>query len=322
MRIKFNDFIEEKLEIEISKFFSNQKKNKDEESLKQNIKDKLMEIGLEQIKSIGKDISKKENSIKIIIEKWIKTGINFEKIKSREDLEKEICENAINYLPGSLYFMGILVEVFIIFYKEESSKSQKIKENYFVLENEKELKIGNFLNKKSERSDNQTNMIIRNLIQEIFLDWINYGESDSSKKLVKINPKLLRNKVYFKGIKLKDIYSNKISIREKSIKKINDINHNIIIINSCENEIKNKKLNYSFEQALKFFYYKNNAKKDLSSIINLDENKEDIIKSNILEGLKGKEEFINRKGGNLSFKKNLVKNFDKILKKYCPEIFE
>ena len=74
--------------------------------------------------------------------------------------------------------------------------------------------------------------------------------------------------------------------------------HNIMIINSADG-VKNKKLDLTFEEALKLFFCKNNAIKNISGIINIDENKEDVI----LKGLKGKEEYINRKGGNSSYKK-------------------
>ena len=182
----------------------------------------------------------------------------------------------------------------------------------FFIENEKELKIGNSIKTKNFRYDNQINKIIRNLIQEILLDWINYKENDSSKILYKINPMILKknNFKYFKGKKLKDIYSNEISIKDKKTKKIKDNDHNIIIINDCNNKIKNFKLNLLFEQALKLFLDKNNVKEGFSYIINLDENK--ISKSELLGGLKGKEEYINIKGRNYSFKQKLEKVFDKI----------
>ena len=85
----------------------------------------------------------------------------------------------------------------------------------FLIENEKMLKIGNKLKNKSYRCDNLVIMIIRNLIQEIFLDWINYGVSDNSKQLCKINPQIFRKKYDFKGKKLKEIYSKEISKKEK-----------------------------------------------------------------------------------------------------------
>ena len=80
-------------------------------------------------------------------------------------------------------------------------------------------------------------MLNRNLIQTILLNWINYEESDKNQILVKLDPIIFRNNKYFYGIKLKDIYSQKISIKEKNVDK----NHNINIINGA-NGIKSIKL--------------------------------------------------------------------------------
>ena len=87
------------------------------------------------------------------------------------------------------------------------------------------------------RHDNILNMLNRNLIQTILLDWINYEESDKNKRLIKLDPIIFRNNKDFYGIKLKDIYSQKISIKEKNVDK----NHNINIINGA-NGIKSIKL--------------------------------------------------------------------------------
>ena len=176
----------------------------------------------------------------------------------------------------------------------------------FSILNEKLLKIGNYIKKKSCRRDNLNQMIIRNLIQEILLDWINYGETDNSKKLCKINPQIFRKKYDFRGKKLKEIYSKEISKKEKEKHSYCD-NHNILIIKSAYG-IKNIKLNLTFKQALHLFFCKNNAIKNISDIIQIDENEEDVF----LEGLKGKEEYINRKGGNSLFKKNLIKALEKM----------
>ena len=198
------------------------------------------------------------------------------------------------------------------FMKNENTINQK---ELFMISNEQTLKIGNNIRYKSIRCDNQINMIARNLIQEIFLDWINYGETDNSKKLYKINPKIFGQKYdFFKGKTLKKIYSEEIS------KKLGDNEHNIIIIDSAEGD-KKIKLNFTFEEALKLFYYKNNVAEDLSEIINIDKNKEEIIKSNILEGLIGKEDYINRKtkAEDSIYKQKLLLNLDKIKEIYIPK---
>lgn len=48
--------------------------------------------------------------------------------------------------------------------------------------------------KESIRNWNQMNKIKRNLIQDIYLDWINYSIKDPEFKLKKIEPSLLKNK--------------------------------------------------------------------------------------------------------------------------------
>lgn len=63
-----------------------------------------------------------------------------------------------------------------------------------------------------------------------------------------------------------------------------------------------------FERALYLFYYKNDC---LTNKINLDENED-----NILEGLIGKEEYINRKKGDASFRQKLIQSLDRIMQKY------
>lgn len=187
---------------------------------------------------------------------------------------------------------------------ENNLRKEIEKKELFIIQNEKNLKIGNNTKKKDNRYDNKMAMIIRNLIQEIFLDWINYGESDDAKKLCKINPEILRKNYDLRGKTLGEIYSKKLSEKEKQ-KYGKD--HNIEIINNSSG-IKKIKLNFKFEEALKLFLCINNANKNLSEIINLDEYKEE----EILKGLKGKEEYINRKKGY----KNLPDAFNRIEKKY------
>ena len=60
------------------------------------------------------------------------------------------------------------------------------------------------------RYDNILNMLNRNLIQTILLDWINYEESDKNKRLIKLDPIIFRNNKDFYGKKLKELYSQKI----------------------------------------------------------------------------------------------------------------
>ena len=91
------------------------------------------------------------------------------------------------------------------------------------IEKENQIKIGNNTQKKSKRESNQLDMIKRNLIQNIFLYWINDGESDINKRLNKLDP-IIFSGDNFKQKTLQEIYSQKITIKEI------DKNHNINII--------------------------------------------------------------------------------------------
>ena len=78
----------------------------------------------------------------------------------------------------------------------------------------------------STRTDNILMRLKRNLIQNIFLNWINHEESDKNNQLIKLDPIIFRNSYDFNRKKLKEIYSEKISIKAKNVNE----NHNINII--------------------------------------------------------------------------------------------
>lgn len=166
------------------------------------------------------------------------------------------------------------------------------------------------------RYDNILNMLNRNLIQTILLDWINYEESDKNKRLIKLDPIIFRNNKDFYGKKLKELYSQKISIKEKNVDK----NHNINIINGA-NGIKSVKLNLTFLQALKLFYYKSNKTGLFEITNNLQETKKIESETNILKGLKGKEEYLaeKEKKRGVLFKEKLEKHLIKIEQKYLAK---
>ena len=127
----------------------------------------------------------------------------------------------------------------------------------------------------SKRDLNIKNKITRQLIQHIFLNFINFGQNN---KLKKIEPELLLNK--FKDINdyldkpLSEIYSN--NICKKEINSGIDILYNINLINSLENNsLMNKKLNMTFRAALRLFFNNNNT----------DEKKKLIYADNFLDGM-------------------------------------
>jgi hypothetical protein len=107
--------------------------------------------------------------------------------------------------------------------------------------------------------------LLRQLIQFIFLNWINFGQNI---KLKKIEPTLLLNK--YKDINdfidkpLSEIYSNNISKRE--IKDGIDISYNINLIYSLEkNSLMKTKLSLTFRKALRLFFNNNDEKEKLYS---------------------------------------------------------
>ena len=176
---------------------------------------------------------------------------------------------------------------------------------------ESKIKIGNKTEKKSSRKSNQLNMIKRNFVQNICPYWINYGEKDDTQKINKLNPKVLYKD--YKNMKLKDIYYQDITVKEK------DKAHNQKIIDSAKG-IKKLKLELSYENALKLFFNVNIGEIELLKIIpNLKEKKRFNLKINykeFLKGLKGYKEFLKEKGGKPGYYKKLKENLNYFEKMY------
>ena len=108
--------------------------------------------------------------------------------------------------------------------------------------------------KVSKRNENIIPKLCRNLIQIIFLIWINF---DCKNVLKKIDPKLFNDK--YKNIKdfinktLREIYSN--DICKKEIKENINIEHNIKLIQNLEKDcLMGQKLCLTFREALKLFF--------------------------------------------------------------------
>ena len=160
--------------------------------------------------------------------------------------------------------------------KEISNLSSKKEKNKFT----KDSNLRNFIDKikksgikkdnknakhVSKRDLNIKHKLLRQLIQFIFLNWINFGQNI---KLKKIEPTLLLNK--YKDINdfidkpLSEIYSNNISKRE--IKDGIDISYNINLIYSLEkNSLMKTKLSLTFRKALRLFFNNNDEKEKLYS---------------------------------------------------------
>ena len=101
------------------------------------------------------------------------------------------------------------------------------------------------------------NKIKRNLIQDIYLDWINYSIKDPEFKLKKIEPSLLKNKYKnFQDIldaSLKTIYSHDICQKEIIGKVTKD--HNKYVIKILENNREfSIKINLYFSDTFKLFF--------------------------------------------------------------------
>jgi hypothetical protein len=263
-----------------------------------------------------------------------------EEVGRKKEIRKEI-KTKLGNKSQPIELLNLAIKIFIMDLLEEQIQykytmafhENKIKENqpeikeiknigkkrdYFENIDENSLnvsKVGNNIERISYRADNISMKFKRNLIQKIFLDWINYGESDKKKRLKKLDPAIFKSSYDFKGKTLKEIYSQNISLKGKNLDK----NFNINIIEKAKG-IKNIKLNFSFKQALKLFYYKKIDDLEIFNIIknlNETENVND-LKNKIIEGLKSKEKYLAQKGKeeDLFFKKKLEKVLVDFERKY------
>jgi len=201
--------------------------------------------------------------------------------------------------------------------KDESSDIRKIKQqknktkkktegDTFLITKTYYLKSGNTTIKRSHRSSNYKNRILRNLIQDIFIDWISRQNNKrinikKIRKLKKLDSKYLefiyKNYMNMKKFKLKEIYSGDCfgGILEKDKDKyIFEFNKKAI----REFEFMEPKINCTFKEAFNYFY-----------------NKENIISSqdgDLLNGLKSKNEYINEKDEKKDLEKFMKVLFDNI----------
>ena len=185
--------------------------------------------------------------------------------------------------------------------KNKGKKKQK--EVQFILRKTYYERSGNITTKISHRSSNFKNRILRNLIQDILIDWLSKSNKRINKKTIRKLKKLSNNylqviyKDYMKmkEYKLKDIYSGDCfkEILEKD-KHIFEFNKKVIE----ESEDMETKLNCTFKQAFNYFY-----------------NKEKIIScqnGDILNGLKSKNEYINEKREKEFLEKYMKELYDNI----------
>jgi hypothetical protein len=198
--------------------------------------------------------------------------------------------------------------------KENSENKEIYPKKMFntYIEKENQIKIGNNTERKSKRESNQLAMIKRNLIQNILLYWINYGKTDKTKRLRKLNPIIFLCDD-FKKKTLQEIYSQKITEKEL------DKNHNKNIIKNAIG-ITKMKLCLGFKDALKFFFNEYFEEKELLQIFqNLKENNdvsEEISYKGFIKGLKGAKEYLKEKGGNEVYSKKFENSLKKFREKY------
>ena len=186
---------------------------------------------------------------------------------------------------------------------KKNKAKKKPKEIQFLIRKTNYLRSGNITIKNSHRSSNFKNRILRNIIQDILIDWSSQNNKRINKKNIHKLKKLSNNylqviyKEYMnmKEFKLKDIYSGDCfkEILEKD-KYIFEFNKKAI--EASEDMM--TKLNCTFKQAFNYFY-----------------NKEKIIScqdGDILNGLKSKNEYINEKGEKELLEKYIKELFDNI----------
>jgi len=196
--------------------------------------------------------------------------------------------------------------------KAESSKitrnklqnnKTKPKQKYakFLIQNKYYSKSGYKTKRKSHRGSNCKNRILRNIIQDILIDWFSRSniKNKNFPKLKKLKSNYLeviyRDYMNLKNIKLKEMYTGDFfkEILEKD-KHIFEFNKAIIEKYKCMEP----KLNCNFRRAFNYFYDKEN-------IISF-------IDDDLLNGLKSKKEYINEKGDKELLEKNMKELFDNI----------
>lgn len=184
---------------------------------------------------------------------------------------------------------------------QNNKTKQKQKYAKFLIQNKYYSKSGYKTKRKSHRGSNCKNRILRNIIQDILIDWFSRSsiENKNFPKLKKLKSNYLeviyRDYMNMKNIKLKEMYTGDFfkEILEKD-KHIFEFNKAIIEKYKCMET----KLICNFKQAFNYFYDKEN-------IISF-------IDDDLLNGLKSKKEYINEKGDKELLEKNMKELFDNI----------
>lgn len=198
-------------------------------------------------------------------------------------------------------------KIFIIIKTDKGEKKKEI-----ITENGKK-KVEHLRNRQSLRKLIIRDMIVRNLIQKIIPDWINYEEKDKNNYLRKINPSLLKESNYLDKNKNKTI---------KEIFELKNVNEDIV-----ENSDKEKLIKLKFTLTEIFLAF--NQKKireellfiKIPELIGMDEEERKIYVDNFYNRLKEKEEYCDEKGGSAAYQKKLKDVLNKLetdLEKFYP----
>jgi hypothetical protein len=175
--------------------------------------------------------------------------------------------------------------------KKELQELRQIK--FKVTHSPNYSRSGNNTKKISYRSSNCKNKIIRNLFQNIFIDWLSRSNNPKLTKLSKYYLEVIYIKYKdYKNVKLGEIYSGD-CFEKKSGKDREFFEENRKAIKASSVSMRSK-LNFTFQQAFNSFYNKTN-------ILSKD--------GDILSGLKSKDEYI--KEHNKNDEQNVKELFEK-----------
>ena len=190
-----------------------------------------------------------------------------------------------------------------LYYNQHKLTVPEILDNLLVdkIRQKSVLVNDNFNIKESIRNWNQMNKVKRNLLQHVFLDWINYSIENPEFKLKKMEPSLLKSKYKnFSDIldqPLKIIYSNDICQKEIIGNVTKEHNKNVIKMMEDNHDF-NIKINLYFRDGLKLFFNKP------------IENK--IFDEKLKEGLMDYEQYFLSGKHKLTYAKKLCANLKKL----------
>ena len=159
--------------------------------------------------------------------------------------------------------------------KKELQELRQIK--FKVTHSPNYSRSGNNTKKISYRTSNCKNKIIRNLFQNIFIDWLSRSNNPKLTKLSKYYLEVIYKKYKdYKNVKLGEIYSGD-CFEKKSGKDREFFEENRKAIKASSVSMRSK-LNFTFQKAFNSFYNKINVSSKDGDILNGLKSKDDYIK--------------------------------------------